>query len=292
MMVKLLNYFLRSLLICGIGFLGACEQSLPLYKKEFSAEEKKAMANQLLNGLSSYYQGSVPEQFLLEESVKLNPINADIHRELGVAYLKRGLPHEFEKHYGDAIKYSAVDWQGWRGYIYLYFYRDYERALADFQALDVLTPNFVDYPQSTSILYMSAVCYMKMEQYEDALTYFDKHITEELRISTEDFIDSKTFLFQGICHYKNGDKKAAEASWDRGLKNASDNADLWYWKAIINNENGKQAEALVAIDKAQDQFDKEYYNHRPYVEEFFQIHQTDIEEWKAEILLDRERIKG
>jgi len=28
------------------------------------------------------------------------------------------------------------------------------------------------------------------------------------------------------------------------------------------------------------------------VEEFFQIHQADIEEWKAEILMDKERIKG
>jgi len=38
-----------------------------------------------------------------------------------------------------------------------------------------------------------------------------------------------TPICQGICHYKKGDKQAAETSWDRGLKNAPDNADLWYW---------------------------------------------------------------
>lgn len=289
MTVKLLNYCLKIFIVCSILFLflTACEQQAPLYKKEFSLEEKEAIANQLLNRISRfYYQGSVPRRFLIEESAKLNPVSADVHRELGVPYLKRGLPVEFEKHYKDAVKYGAVDWQGWRGYIYLYFYRDYERALADFEALDILTPNFVDYPQSTSILYMSAVCYMKMKQYDDALTYFDKHITEELRTSTEDYIDSKTFLFQGVCHYEKGNKLAAVRSWDRGLKNATDNADLWFWKAKVAEENGEKAIALDAIEKAQTQFDKDYHNHRPYVEEFFQIHQADIEELKAKVMMD------
>ena len=283
MMVKLLNYYLKVLTICGIGFLSACEQAPILYKKEFSEEENKAIANQLLNRLSRYYQGSVPEQFLLDESAKLNPVNADVHRELGVPYLKRGLPVEYEKHYADAVKYGAVDWQGWRGYIYLYFYRDYERALADFQALDVLTPNFVDYPQSTSILYMSAICYMKLGDYEQGITYFDKHIEEELRTSTEDYIDSKTFLFKGICYYKQGAFAEAEASIARGLTNAPDNADLWFWKAKMETEKGNKTIALNAIEKAQTQFDKDYHNHRPYVEEFFQIHQADIDELREKI---------
>jgi len=42
----------------------------------------------------------------------------------------------------------------------------------------------------------------------------------------------------------------------------------------------------------QAQFEEAYHNHRPYVEAFFQIHQADIEELKADILIDKEKVKG
>lgn len=275
-MEKLSNYCHSFLIISCLFVLFSCQPEIDYYQKEFTKEEKTAIADQLLTGLSRYYQGSVPRRFLIEESAKLNPYSADVHRELGVPYLKRGLPVQYEKHYSDAVKYGAVDWQGWRGYIYLYFYRDYERALADFTALDTLTPNFVDYPQSTSVLYMSAICHLKLGNYDQALSFFDQHIEEELRTSTEDFIDAKTFLFQGICHYEKGDKQKAKASFDRGLKNLPENADLWFWMAKLARENGDSQAALAAIQKAKVQFEKEYHNHRPYVEEFYQIHLSDI----------------
>lgn len=257
-------------------FSESCYEEPILYKKDFSKVEKTALAKQLLNGLSNYYQGDVPEQFLSEEAAKFDPTNPETHRELGIPYLKRGFPAGYEKHYANVVKHGAVEWQGWRGYIYLYFYRDYERALADFKAMETLTPNFVDYPQSTSVLFMSAICYLKLGDYDQALDFFDQHITEELTTSTEDFIDTKTFLFQGICHYEKGDKIKASASFERGLKNLQENADLWYWTAKLAFENGEQEKALTALQNAQNYFEEEYHNHRPYVEEFYQIHLTDI----------------
>ena len=38
-----------------------------------------------------------------------------------------------------------------------YFYRDYKRALKDIEEYDALTPNFVDYPQWTSVNYMRGI---------------------------------------------------------------------------------------------------------------------------------------
>lgn len=261
----------------------ACHEEPVLYKREYSEKEKIAISKQFMGGLSRYYQGSVPEQFLCEESVKLNPTYAEAHRELGIPYLKRGLPEKFELHYGNVVKYDAVEWQGWRGYIYLYFYRDYERALADFTAMETLTPNFVDYPQSTSVLFMSAICHLKLGNYDQAIELFDQHITEELRTSTEDFIDTRTYLFQGISYYEKGDREKAKASFERGLKNLNENADLWYWMAKMAIEDGDKRVASTALENAQTYFDEEYNNHRPYVEEFFQIHQADIDDLKNKI---------
>lgn len=220
---------------------------------------------------------------LIEESEILNPLSADVHRELGVPYLKRGMGAEFEEHYQLAVKYHPVEWQGWRGYIYLYFYRDYENAIKDFNALDTLTPNFVDYPQATSVHFMRAISYLKLEQYDQALSFLDQHLTEELRTSTEDYIDSKTFLYQGIAHYKKGDLIQAKASFNRGTTNAPDNADLWFWTAKLAIANGDKNQAKSALEKSKIQLQKEYINKRNYVEEFFQIYPADIEELEEEI---------
>ncbi|MEM1121870.1 MAG: tetratricopeptide repeat protein [Bacteroidota bacterium] len=282
-MEKLLNYCLRLLVISSLPLFFACENTPVLYKKSFTKEAQKKIASQMLGGLKFCYQGSVPCQLLMEEALHLDSTHPEIHRELGIPYLKRGFPADYEPHYANTVKYGAVEWQGWRGYIYLYFYRDYERALADFKALDTLTPNFVDYPQATSVLFMSAICHLKMGNYDQAIQLFDDHITEELRTTTEDFIDTKTYLFQGIAYYKNGDSFSAKKSFDRGLKNLEENADLWYWTAKLAYENGEFTVAKAALEKAQQYFDGEYYNKRPYVEEFFQIHQLDLTELNQKI---------
>jgi len=262
----------------------ACQSEPVLFKKEFTSEEKWKLTDQMTSGLiRSYGQGSVSEVMVLEEAIKLTPHRADLYREIGIPYGKRGMPVEFHPPYSKAVELDPVEWQGYRGYMYLYFYRDYERAIADFDALDALTPNFVDYPQATSVHFMRAVAYMGLEDYDTALDYFDKHIVEELRTTTEDFIDLKTFVFQGICHYKKGEIDLARASFNRGTTNTPYSADLWYWTAKLALERRDKLAATAAIEKAAIQFKKEYFNNRPYVEEFHQIYEGDIQELKEKI---------
>lgn len=275
-------FFGLSWLFCT---LFSCQSEPVLFKRIFSEEEKFKLTDQMTTNLiRKYGQGSVAEVMVLEEAIRLYPQRADLYREIGIPYGKRGMAVEFHPPYSKAVELDPETWQGYRGYMYLYFYRDYERAIADFDALDALTPNFVDYPQATSIYFMKAVAFLMLEDYDQALSLLDQHITEELRTTTEDFIDLKTFVFQGIAHYKKGDLDLAKKSFDRGTKNTPYSADLWYWTAKLAAETGDKATAQNAIEKAKTQFDKEYFNNRPYVEEFFQIYELDIKDLEAQII--------
>lgn len=277
------QYYKLGLLVLFCLVVYACQQQPKLYKKDFSTAEKAKLATQFFHGCGNYYQGSAPEQFILEEGITLDPNNVMVAREIGVPYLKRGFAAEFERYYKRTIDLDAKEWQGWRGYLYLYFYRDYERAIADFDATDTLTPNFVDYPQATSVHFMRAISYLKLKKYEEALTYLDKHLQEELRTTTEDYIDSKTFLYQGIAHYEQSDLGKATASFKRGTDAAPYNADLWYWTAKILLEKGDMENALLALEEGEKQYQKGYQNQRPYVEEFFQLYQSDFDELREKI---------
>jgi hypothetical protein len=68
-----------------------------------------------------------------------------------------------------------VTWQGWRGYLKLFFYRDYESAIADFNATDTLTTGFTDYPQSMSVDYLRGLAYFQLGEEEKALDYYTKY---------------------------------------------------------------------------------------------------------------------
>ena len=272
------------LLSVSVFFFFACQQTPQLYKKEFSESEKKLMAKQLLNGHGFHYQGTVSNQLHMEEAWALDSQNASIIREVGIPFLKRGFAAGFYPPYERAIAMDAVTWQGWRGYLYLYFYRDYERAIEDFNAMDTLTPNFVDYPQATSVHLMRAVAYLKLENYDECLRFLDMHIEEELKTATAEWINPRTWLYLFLAHWGKGDLAKAEESLKRGLKNRPDNADLWYWQSKLSLQKGQQQQAKDALEKAYDLLQKDYNNYRPYVEEFFQIYEADIMELKDEIL--------
>lgn len=271
-----MKYFLSALFAL---LLLACGQQESLYQKTFSAEEKASLGESLINGRGGYYQGTPAYEFQLKEAEKIYPQNADVYREYGAALVKRGFAAELHRVYAKAVALDPVGWQGWRGYLYLYFYRDYERALHDFNVIDSLTPNFVDYPQSQSVHFMRGICYLQMEQYDKALEFFDLHFAHETAEAGLDFIESTAFLFKALTHWKKGEMDAAKKTLEQGLSVHGKNADLLYWMAKYHREMGDEAEASSLIEQARKQFLAGYYNRRPYVEEFYQTYWADLEGW-------------
>lgn len=173
-----LSNFCLSAVLFSLLFIG-CQSSESLYKRSFDEEEKLQYAEQFLNGMGYYYQGSVDEQFIIKEVMKHNPNHPDVHRELGIPALKRGMISEMYAPYDRSIQLDPSAWQGYRGYLFLYFYRDYERAIKDLDESDALTPNFVDYPQAQSVDFMRGTAYLMKGEYDEALRYFDKHFEYE-----------------------------------------------------------------------------------------------------------------
>lgn len=276
-MVNWSNYFLSLFILL---LLGSCQPKPALYEKEIAEADYPALSEQLMGGRHFYYQGAVGHTLVMQEAMRYDPSSPIPHRELGAPTVKRGMAKDFYRHYQNAVTRDPVEWQGWRGYLYLYFYRDYERALADFQALDTLTPNFVDYPQATSVLFMSGICYLQMGQYEEAIRFFDLHIAEELKTVEESYIGTETFLFKGIARAKLEDWAGAKATFERGLRNAEGkSADLWFWLSQAAAELGDTTQAREALENALLQFDQGYYHDRPYVEEFYQTYREQLVEF-------------
>jgi tetratricopeptide (TPR) repeat protein len=263
-----------SLSLIVIFIVSSCQNEATL-----NSSEKRLLAKKRYKKAIQFRQGSTPFQNGISEAVNIDPTYEQAVYELSVAHLKRGMPHKWKPQYDKALKFDSVNRIPWRGYLYLWFYRDYKKAIADFDASDILTPNFIDAPQGLSVDAWRGIAYLGLKDYKKSISYFDKYINKEIKDFSEKSVDVTAFLYQGIAYLELEDYSKAQACFDRLLKNSYGfSADGKYYKALILSKQGKTEEAKVMITAALKDFNDGYYNKRPYIEALRQLYLGDYNE--------------
>jgi hypothetical protein len=271
---------MRSLIFCLkaclLLSLLSCQPNYDWYQRDFSAEEKISYAKGLSNGVGYYYQGTVPEQFHIKEAMKLDSSNGDYWREFGTSRVKRGLAAEMQYYYGMAAELKPEPWAGFRGYLYLYFYRDYPRAIADFNLTDSVTKT-VGYSQGQNHHYMRGIAYYGLGDYPQALHSLSLYIDSTIAKEGEEWVDAFAVLYRALAYEKLGDDINMKADLDRTLRIYPALADAYFHQARLASKAGDKAEAQELIKQAESNFKDGYYHNRPYVEVLEQIYLEDIE---------------
>ncbi len=274
-MGKLLKFYLS---IFTILLLFSCKENT-LEAKEGNNRE---MAERVYKAGENLLQGSPESMERIQEAIALDTTYAEAIRELSVAYLKRGMPHKWKPIFDKAVEKDAATWQPWRGYLYLWFYRDYKKAIADFNASDTLTP-YIDHPQGHSVDFWRGIAYLGLKDYENSIAYWDKHITKETEDSGEDWVELEAFLYRGIAYYESGKPEEALENFDKVIKYFKQSADAKYYKALILKDYDV-SEAKLLIEDAIVDFNAGFYNNRDYVETLRQIYLEDLVDLKKSLL--------
>jgi len=270
-MEKSLKYYLS--LICLVSFF-SCKNEI----SNLDTAQKTELAEKTYQDAIQFRQGSTAFQNGIADAVKINPDYQAAVYELSVAHLKRGMPHKWLPQYNKAVKLDSVTRIPWRGYLYLWFYRDYKKAIADFDASDTLTPNFIDAPQGHSVDYWRGIAYLGLKDYKNSLFYFDKYIAKEIKDSGEDWVELTAFLYRGIAYYEIEDYDNALLNFDKQLQYGRNlSADAKYYKALIFKKQNQIDKAKESIEGAIKDYNLGYYNNRAYVETLRQIYPEDIE---------------
>ncbi len=244
----------------------------------FSCNSEREQAETVYKRAVFHPQGSMMSINGIKRATEIDSTYEQAVYELSVAYLKHGLPHKWKPQYDKAIKLDSVTRIPWRGYLYLWFYRDYKKAIADFDASDTLTPNYIDAPQGHSVDYWRGIAYLGLKDYKNSIAYFDKYINKEIEDSGEDWVEVTAFLYRGIAYYETGKYENAIINFDKQLQYSRElSADAKYYKALINKKQNKIEEAKNLINSSIEDFNNGYYNNRAYVETLRQIYLEDLE---------------
>ena len=280
-MEKLLKYCLSFLVF--IVLFSSCN-SKEVDTSNLSQQERRELAKETYKNATFFHQGSARSVSGIYHATQIDSTYDKAVRELSVAYLKRGMPHKWKPQFEKAVKLNPTEWVPWRGYLYLLFYRDYKKAIADFDASDVLTPNFIDRPQGQSVDYWRGVAYLGLKDTKNSIAYFDKYIDQETKEAGEDWVELTAFLYRGIAHYESENYEKALINFDLLLKYSEDlYADGKYYKALIYNKQGKVLEAKTLINSAIEDFKDGYYNNHNYVEVLREIYLEDLELLQREL---------
>jgi len=267
----------KSLKFClsllGFMLIFSCKETT----KEPQEPNTRTRAEKVYKSGENMLQGSPESMKRIEEAIALDTTYAEAIRELSVAYLKRGMPHKWKRIFDKAVEKDAATWQPWRGYLYLWFYRDYTKAIADFNASDTLT-TYIDHPQGHSVDFWRGIAYLGLKDYENSIAYWDKHITKETEDSGEDWVELEAFLYRGIAYYEFGNYGKALENFDKVIRYFKQSADAKYYKAQILKRKDSTKEALALVEDAIVDFNAGFYNNRDYVETLRQIYLQDLEE--------------
>ncbi len=270
-MEKLQKYCL-SLLLVLVHF--ACKEKEP----KQTVGQIAAQAEKVYKKAIEYPQGSPECMNLIEEAIRIDSTYAEAIRELSIAYLKRGIPHKWKPIIDKAVHYNPRTWQPVRGTAYLKVYRDYEKAIADFNATDTITPSFIDYTGGHSVDYWRAIAYLGLKDYKNCIYYFDKHIKKETEETGEDWVEINAFLYRGIAYFESGNTTKALENFEKIIYHFKNSADAEYYIALILNQKKVYKKAKSHIQKAKLDFKKGFYNNGVYVEPLRQIYWEDLEE--------------
>lgn len=268
--------FCLSVVVFG---LASCDER-QWYKKELEDDTKKKYAVQLRSGaFYRNYQGTVAEQMHHYEALRLDSTNGDLWRELGTARVKRGILDEMDFYYAEAVKRKPEKWAGFRGYLYLYFYRDFERAIADFNLNDEVMGE-VSHSQGQDHDYMRGIAYYGLADYGKALDFLSRYIERVEEEEGAEWVDVYAYLYQGLTLMKLGKDDEAIAAFDDVLTHYPRLVDAYLHKAKVYQAKNELEKAQQQLLKAEEFFNMGYFHQRPYVEVLEQVYRQDIEEVK------------
>lgn len=199
--------------------------------------------------------------------------NADLFHEISVWNTKNGNYSLAVQYLDSAAKYDKEVY-GYYGWVSLYYYRDYQKAIDYLETYDSLTPNFSDYPMGESILNLKGMAYMNLSQYEKAISYFEKHIEFEKTKNGENWIDPISPYYRGICFEKLGNIEKAMESYDLALKIKPEFPEALYHKALLTKEENTKKEMLL---KSLEYLNKGSEIQDVYIELFEKVYPQEIE---------------
>ena len=177
---------------------------------------------------------------------KIDQPSAELYHSVSVQNTKNGNYSIAIDFLEKAMAINPQEVSRYYGWLLLYYYRDYEKALAVLEQNDAYTPNFADAPMGEDVHYLKGLCYMQMHHYQKAIDEFNTYINNLANTHEEDFVDVHTFVQKGRCLSQLGKFEEAILAYKKAIHYYENCTEAYYFMGLTQLEmNDKTAEERV-----------------------------------------------
>jgi tetratricopeptide (TPR) repeat protein len=221
---------------------------------------------------------------MIETSIKnLKYFSAAEYHLVSIQNTKNGNYNKAIEYLDKASELQPEDVDGYYGWLLLYYYRDYEKALFHLNRYDKFTPNFDDYVGDDNILYAKALCYKQTKQYSKALEFFDKAIESELKAHDESWISHQIYFQKGRTLHLLGNQEKAIEYYNNTIRLWDKSSEAYYYKGIAQIEHNDSIAGSKNLNIALDLIKKGYKTSDSYVALFDEVYLMEIEKTIKEL---------
>ena len=222
-------------------------------------------------------QGVEIQEILYDSVISMNSNFANVWFGKSTWSIKIGDYINHFKFLNKAVELEPKIYTGYRGAMKLYYLRDYKGAIKDFNTTIGFFPNQKGLAAwGRPILFLLGKAYWQMKEYKTAVKYFNDYIKEETETSGEDWIDTNTFLYKGICLYKLAHYQDALESFKKGIQYNENFPEAYYHAGKTLMALKQKQEACEYFSKAKQYAQKGFIKTDAFREVFGQLHFNDI----------------
>lgn len=235
----------------------------------------------MLSGIGSmdlYYGNNERGNKIISYAMsKLDNPSAETYHAISVQNTKNGNYNIAIQALEKTIELDPKEGSAYYGWVLLYYYHDYQGALALLEQCDNYTPNFSDAPMGEDIHYLKGLCHMQLNHYEEAINQFDTYINNLASTHGEAYVDVYTFVQKGRCLDQLGQFESAIDSYKKAIKYYKNCTEAYYFMGLTQLKIDERNEACNNFSIARDLIKKGYKSTDTYVEYFHEIYPQQIE---------------
>lgn len=260
----------------ALDYLSYYKNALPdSLKNKINLDDSKVIMD-IGSNILYFGKNKIGNELMNYAIAKSDKVTGDDYHKLSVQNTKNG---NFIQAIDALEKAIVLDPKinGYYGWVLLYYYHDYKRALECLEAYDLLTPGFSDAPVGEDIHTLKALAKMQLGNYEEAIEEFNINIAEVTAQNGEYWVPIYTYFYKGRCFQKLNKMNEAIFCYDQSIKMYEQNTEAYFYKGLTLIEMGRKKEGCENLQNAFSLINQGNKQSDVYVELFDEVYKQDIE---------------
>lgn len=244
-------------------------------------EDKKYTKKEILEiGTSIAYFGNdqCANELMKMCIAKNDSITAGDWHAYSVQNTKHGNYAEGVQALEKSLAINAKEVEGYYGWVLLYYYRDYAKALKHLIHYDDLTPKDVDAPVGENIHFLKGLCYYQLNQFQNAIKEFEVNETFEVSHFGQKNCNTYIYFYIARCYEKNNDLKQADTYYKKAIRQSKFPVEANYYLGLLYIKNNQTDKGKKLLQNALHFIKLGYKQQDIYIELFDEVYLTQIEE--------------